>query len=241
ANVDDNTMFTLREQTWNQMITEQINGSEYKKLGLVVSKEEMKDMFFGKEPVPEIKQAFTNPQTGVFDPLSVKNYYQHLDDPPREGEQQGERRQRWIAFEKGQRDLRLDNKYADMIKNALYVPKWEAEQDYNEKNTRATVKFVSVPYTTISDSTIKVTDAELQDYINQHAAQFKQEESRTLDYVIFPVIPSVEDTAAVMKDITGIYSKLSASPDDTDLVKLNADNGLDKFYYKKERIPSAYV
>jgi len=44
-----------------------------------------------------------------------------------------------------------------------------------------------------------------------------------------------------MKDINGIYSKLIAAPDDTDIVKLNADNGLDKFYYKKEKIPSAYV
>ncbi|HYV94542.1 MAG TPA: SurA N-terminal domain-containing protein [Chitinophagales bacterium] len=243
ANVDDNTMFTLRDQTWNQMITEQLNGSEYKKLGLVVSKEEMKDMFFGKDAVPEIKSApfFTDPQTKQFDPSRVKAYYQHLDDPPREGEQPGERRQRWIAFEKGQKDQRMSSKYADLIKNALYVPKWEAETDYNEKNTRASVKFISVPYATILDSTIKVTDAELQDYINQHAVQFKQEESRKIDYVIFPVAPSQEDTAAVTKDINNIYSKLIASPDDTDIVKLNADNGLDKFYYKKEKIPSAYV
>jgi len=198
ANVDDNTMFSLRDQTWNQMITDQINGSEYKKLGLVVSTEEMKDMFFGKDPVPEIKQAFTNPKTGIFDPSQVKTYYQHLDDPPQGNEQQGERRQRWLSFEKAQRDQRMSSKYSDMIKNALYVPKWQAEEEYNEKNTRADVKFISVPYATIVDSTIKVTDAEMQTYINEHAAQFKQEESRKIDYVIFPVVPSQDDMAAAI-------------------------------------------
>jgi peptidyl-prolyl cis-trans isomerase D len=241
TSVDDNTMFSIREQTWNQLISDQINGAEYQKLGLLVSTEELKDMFFGKDPVPEIKQAFTNPKTGIFDPLAVKNYYQHLDDPPQQNEQPGERRQRWVAFEKAQKDQRLSLKYADMIKNALYVPKWEAEVDYNEKNTRAAISYVSVPYSTISDSSVKVTDAELQEYLNQHASQFKQEESRKVEYVLFPVFPSKEDTDAVKKDINDLYAKLIASPDDTDLVKLNSDKGLDKFYYKKDNISSPFV
>lgn len=243
TNVDDNTMFTIRDQTWNQMISEQLNDAEYDNLGLMVSRDELKDMFFGKDPVPEIKQAFTNPKTGIFDPSAVKNYYEHLDDPPRENEheQPGERRQRWVSFEQAQKDQRLSSKYADLIKNALYVPKWQAEADYNEKNTRAAVNFVMVPYTSIVDSTIKVTDAELQDYLNQHKEQFKQEESRKLDYVTFPVVPSKEDTDAVQKDINDIHAKLIAAPNDTDLVKLNADNGLDKFYYKKDKISSAFV
>jgi len=93
TNVDENTMFSIREQTWNQIVSDQLNGSEYKKLGLLVATEELKDMFFGKDPVPEIKQAFTNPKTGIFDPLAVKNYYQHLDEQG-QNEQPGERRQR---------------------------------------------------------------------------------------------------------------------------------------------------
>lgn len=241
SNVDDNTMFSLRDQTWNQMVSKQLNDAEYNKLGLMVSREELKDMFFGQDPVPEIKQAFTDPQTGSFDPLRVKNYYEHLDDPPQGTEQPGERRQRWIAFEQAQKDQRISTKYADLIRKALYVPKWQAEADYNEKNTRATVNIVTVPYTTIADSIIQVTDAELQDYLNKHKEQFKQEESRKLDYVIFPVIASKEDTAAVIKDINDIYASLIAAPNDTDLVKLNADNGLDKFYYKADKISSAFV
>lgn len=52
--------------------------------------------------MPEIKQAFTNPQTGIFDPAAVKNYLQNLDQVA-EGEQEGERRARWVAFEKAQK------------------------------------------------------------------------------------------------------------------------------------------
>ncbi|MEO5675667.1 MAG: SurA N-terminal domain-containing protein [Chitinophagales bacterium] len=240
TNLDENTLFSIREQAWNQIVNEQLNGSEYNKLGLTISNEELKDMFFGKDPVPEIKQAFTNPQTGTFDPLAVRNYYQHLDEQG-QNEQPGERRVRWVNFENAQKDQRIAAKYADMIKNALYIPKWQAEQDYNEKNTRAAVNFVSVPYSTVSDSSIKVTDSELENYIRQHATQFRQEESRALDYVIFPVFPSADDTADVQKSINDINSRLLAAPNDTDLVKLNSDKGLDKFYYKKDNISSAFV
>jgi peptidyl-prolyl cis-trans isomerase D len=239
-NVDDNTTYSLRDQTWNQLITDQINGSEYRKLGLTVSSDELKDMFLGNNPVPEIKQAFTNPQTGIFDPMAVKNYIENLDQSA-EGEQPGERRARWVAFEKAQKENRLLTKYQNLIAKAIYVPKWQAEMDYNEKNTRASIQYVMIPYTTISDSAIKVTDEELQDYVNKHKEQFKQEESRQLDYVIFPVIPSKDDTVRVKKDIDEIYSKLIAAPEDTNLIKLNSESGLDKFYYSNEKITSAFV
>lgn len=240
-NVDDNTMFSIRDQTWNQLVSEKINGDQYSKLGLVVGSEELKDMFFGKDPVPEIRQAFTNPNTGIFDPLAVKNYYENLDQTG-QNEQPGERRMRWVAFEKAQIDQRLSNKYSDLIKNAMYVPKWMAEVDYSEKNTRASVNFVMVPYTTISDSAVKVTDAELQQYLDTHKEQFKQnEEFRQLDYVIFKVQPSAADTADVVKTINDVYQKLAAAPDDTNVLKLNSDKGLDKYYYKKDGIESAYV
>jgi peptidyl-prolyl cis-trans isomerase D len=50
SNIDDNIIFSLRDQTWNQLITEQVNGEEYRKLGLKVTPEELKDMFFGERP-----------------------------------------------------------------------------------------------------------------------------------------------------------------------------------------------
>ncbi len=239
-NIDDNTLYSIRDQTWNQIIANQISSEEYSKLGLNVSTEELKDMFFGKEPIPEIKSAFTNPQTGVFDPLAVKNYYDHLDETG-EGEQEGERRIRWVAFEKDQKEKRLIDKYSGMLKSAVYIPKWQAESDYNEKNTRASVNFVMVPYAGIVDSTIKITDAELQNYLNAHKEQYKQEESRKVEYVLFNVDPSADDTVRVAKQINEIFTKLAAAPSDTDYLKLNSDKGLDKFYYKSASIPSEYV
>ncbi|MEP7128021.1 MAG: SurA N-terminal domain-containing protein, partial [Chitinophagales bacterium] len=239
-NIDDNTMFSLRDQTWNQIINEQVNGAEYRKLGLTVSPDELKDMFFGSEPVPEIKQAFTNPQTGIFDPAAVKNYVQNLDQTA-EGEEQGERRMRWVAFEKAQKENRIQTKYQNLVAKAMYIPKWQAEADYNEKNTRAAIQFVMIPYASIVDTTVKVTDDELQAYLTKNKEKFKQEESRQLEYVIYPVVPSKDDTARVTKDVNEIYASLAAAPTDTNLLKVNSDNGLDKFYYPQAKVTSVYA
>lgn len=240
ANLDDNVIYSLRDQTWNQLINEQVNGAEYRKLGLKVTPEELKDMFFGNDPVPEIRQAFTNPQTGIFDPAAVRNYLQNLDQVA-EGEQEGERRARWVAFEKAQKDNRVQTKYQNLITKAMYVPNWQAEADYNEKNTRASVQFLMIPYSSIVDSTIKVTDAELLAYLSKNKEKYKQEESRQIDYVIFPVKPSKADTTRILGAITEIYASLAAAPDDTNLLKVNSDKGLDKYYYSKEKITSPYV
>jgi peptidyl-prolyl cis-trans isomerase D len=66
----------------------------------------------------------------------------------------------------------------------------------------AKVSFVRLPYTDslLADSTIKITDAEIEDYISKHKKDFKQEESRSIAYVSFSTLPSAADSAAT-KDL----------------------------------------
>ncbi|MCS6990409.1 MAG: SurA N-terminal domain-containing protein [Chitinophagales bacterium] len=240
SNIDENTLNSLREQTWNQLINERINHEEYRKLGLSVPVEELKQMFFSNDPVPEIKQAFTNPQTGVFDPVVVRNYYENLDQTG-PNERPGERRQRWVNFEKAQKEQRLSSKYSALIKGAIYVPKWLAEEDYKDKNRRAQIRFVMLPYHLIPDTEVNVTDGELLAYLNANKARFQQEESRHLEYVLFTVNPSPEDTAVARRYIEEVYQKLLPNPVDTDLIKLYADKGLDPYYYSQDEIESETV
>ncbi|MCS6917732.1 MAG: SurA N-terminal domain-containing protein [Chitinophagales bacterium] len=240
SNPDENTLNSLREQTWNQLINEKINYEEYRKLGLTVPVEELKQMFFSSDPVPEIRQAFTNPQTGVFDPMVVRNYYENLDQTG-PNERPGERRQRWVNFEKAQKEQRLNNKYIALIKGAVYVPGWLAEQEYDERNRKAAVRFIVMPYHLIPDTAVTVNDGELLAYLNANKARFQQEESRSMEYVLFTVNPSPEDTAQARNYIQEVYEKLLPNPMDTDLIKLYADKGLDPIYYSVDEVESETV
>jgi len=242
SNLDEATTFALRDQVWNQMINDQINESEFSAIDLSVPEKEMEDLFFSPNPHPQVKQSFTNPQTGLFDPNNVKQYVANLDKQVN-GEDVAAKKTEWLNFEKGIKQDRLNNKYTGLLKGAMYAPKWMAEMDYKEKNTMVDVNYIMIPYTTISDSdkAVMVTDQDIIDYMNQRADQYKQKATRSLEFVSFKVEPSSDDTAAVKKSITDIYSNMSTNNGDTTYIKLNADKGLDKMYYAKDKIESPMV
>ncbi|HNP98222.1 MAG TPA: SurA N-terminal domain-containing protein, partial [Bacteroidia bacterium] len=67
-NIDQNTQDMLREQAWGMFVNENTLGKEYKKLGLSCSPEELYEMCTGPNAHQQVKQAFTDPKTNVFDP-----------------------------------------------------------------------------------------------------------------------------------------------------------------------------
>ena len=84
----------VREQAYNDMVNEILFNEEMEKLGLSLTDPELRDM--ETNPVfvdPQIRQAFTDPKTGVFDPNSVS---QHISSFPQD--KTGEKRKQWNAL-----------------------------------------------------------------------------------------------------------------------------------------------
>ena len=236
--ITDNTRYQLREQAWNQMLNDRINAEMFDKLGITVTQAEMEELFFGANPNDEIKKTFTNPQTGIFDAAAVRNYIKTLDQSV-QGEDVNEKRARWINFEKYVREDRLQSKMRSLFRSGVYVPKWMAEEEYTARNTKFNVDFVSIPLTTIPDADVKVTDEDIQNYLNENKERFKQPETRKVEFVVFTVNPTVEDTAAARNVITEAYARLSEAEVDTNYVKLNADRAMDPFYYPMDKVMEA--
>ena len=69
----------------------------------------------------------------------------------------------------------------------------------------ANAAFVSVPYTTIADSTVKVSDAEINDYVKAHKADYEQKEpNRSIAYVQFSAAPSAADSALTRNQLLSL-------------------------------------
>ena len=214
-NIDDNTIFSIRDQTWNQMISDYLNRREFAALGITLPKDQLQDLFFGADPYPELKKSFTNPNTGQFDPMSVKNYLDNLDKSV-QGEDVTEKQTRWASFQKYVLNDVITGKYKTLLKNAVYVPKWQAEMEYNDKENKYSIQYVKIPFTDISDSSVKVTDANIQDYINRHKENYKQDETRKIEYVIFSVQPSAADSAKAFKYVSDAYTHFTTTQNDSD-------------------------
>jgi len=109
---------------------------------------------------------------------------------------------------------RLRNKYQALIVKGLQVPTWMVQKQYNELNSIANIDIVGIPYASISDSTIKVTDDEVAGYIKENPAAYQVEEaSKSINYVGFSAAPTSADSASVLNAITSLKEDFQAAPD----------------------------
>ncbi|TYZ11470.1 peptidylprolyl isomerase [Hymenobacter lutimineralis] len=214
---DENTMGYLRDQAWNKILYRIAFQKEFDKLGLKVSDDELTDMVQGKNIHPSIRQAFTDPKTGQFDRNRVIEYLKNLDKLPPQAQEA------WYAFEANLGPDRLGTKYNNLIKLSTYVTTAEAKRFAEDINTRANIRYLLVPYFSISDSAVKVTDDQLQAYLDKHKDQYKVEEGRNIEYVTIPVSASVEDSTAVQTTVNQLAQQFASAPNDSLFVKLNSD------------------
>jgi peptidyl-prolyl cis-trans isomerase D len=231
-NVDQNTTEQIREQTWNQLINEMVLTPQYEKLGITCSPKELLDMVQGKNPHPQVKQAFTDPKTGVFNPANVSNFLKNMDN-----DQTGKTRQQWVVFEKAIREERIQQKYYNLIKQGLYISKAEAKDDFFNRTKTASVRYVTLNYASIVDSTIEVSDAELKTLYNATMKKYKQEASANIDYVTFEVYPSDVDRQAAMFEINKLTEEFKATENDSMFVALNSDSPFNPAFSKKGTLP----
>ena len=90
-------------------------------------------------------------------------------------------------------------------RNAFY-PKWLSDKDLNDQSSIASISYVAIPYTTISDSAVKVTDEDINAYVRKHKNEFKQEESRSISYVIFDAAPNAADSNFALTEVNKQYA-----------------------------------
>lgn len=195
--VDDNT---AREQAWSGFIGESVMETETEKLGLTVTGKELDDMLY-LHPSEDIKQAqqFKNQQTGEFDPNLLKAY---IDGIRRKKEK--EPLDQLNAYVVGLSKNRLQQKFASLLANTAYYPKWMLEKLNSDNSAAAAASYVHVPYSTIADSTIKISDDDIAGYVSKHKDEYKQEDTRSIAYVSFDASASAEDTAALIAQLNSV-------------------------------------
>lgn len=240
--VGDEQRNFMRNQTWNDMVSEVIYNKVYENLGLTVTPDEMGELATGTHPHPYIVQNFTNPQTGQFDPKIVENVLRSLDQDE-QGAEPGTRRKQWLNFESEMKKNQYKTKYENLITKAFYSPTWMSEEAYLDQSKTVDFRFVELPYTDVKDEDIKVTDDDLKKFISNHAAVFNQEEeSRRIQYVAFDVVPSSSDSASTiawLQEKRAEFAEGKTASDDSFFVKLNSDEPFNEIYLEKDKIMSS--
>jgi peptidyl-prolyl cis-trans isomerase D len=216
-NPSEREMMSIRQQAWDKLIAEIAFTQQFEELGINVTEEELVDMVQGNNITPEIRQAFTNPETGEFSREQVLNYLQTLPQLP------PQQQVAWQVFENNLRTGRRRIKYDNLMAYTDYVTTQEAQKQYAAENTIAEVKYLYVPFYAISDTAISVTDSQLRDYLDAHADEFKVEEGRSIRYVNFSVAPSAEDSTYFMQELDDLKENFASAANDSSFAAINTD------------------
>jgi peptidyl-prolyl cis-trans isomerase D len=230
-NVDQTTSDQIRDQLWDNIVKENTLGKEYEKLGLSCDKDELYDMATGKNVDPKIRQAFTD-STGNFNPQTVVRF---LNDLPNRDEKL---QQQWSEFEKQLQQERIEEKYKQLTKGSLYITTSEAKAAFNDQNRSASVKYVAESYRSIPDSTVKVTDEDMEKYYEAHKNEHKQEQAtRKVEYVSFDVVPSQEDQQKTMEEIMKLKPDFQTTSDMASFITQNSDAPFDSTFHTQASLP----
>lgn len=221
------------DNVWQGEVANVLLGKEYAKLGITVSSDEMSDLIQGANPSPLIVQYFGNPQTGQVDRAQVLNTFkQGLKDP--------KVRPQILALEAEIEKQALQQKYAKLINNSVYVSTLEANDEYLNRNKIANFKYVTLDYASVLDANVKPTDADYAEYYDNNKKRFENPtETRSLEYVSFSVNPTKEDTIAVKAQVEKLAADFKTAANDSLFSAVNSDVKIPYTYLSKGKLDPA--
>ena len=196
----------ISQSVWDQMVAERIVDKQFENLGFTFTPREMSAIMFSEDAPPQLKQAFTNRETGQYDIEQAKQWWAQT-------KQNKNAEQRNAIISQVIDPMRLNalyTKYTSMISAAIYQPKWLLKEQNEEKNKFANISYVAVPYTVISDSTVKVTDKDIQSYLDKNKKRYLQDGGMMISYVAFNAAANASDSARIKQSLEELKPQFEA-------------------------------
>lgn len=217
----------IRDAAWQSLIDKFLFVKEAKDAGITVGEAEMLDLTTGANPSPIIAQnAMFLDGNGNFSPDMVVDFVRlvNTDD---------NYKLYWNYLQNSVYTQQFYQKYGALFNASSYQNPLMLRRSIAENNETTDVDFVMVPLLYAVDSTIVVSDSEIKDYYNSHKDFFRQNASRDLEYVVFEVIPSADDIAAVADKMAEVHEEFATTDNMKNFLLKNSDRPLSTYWYKE--------
>lgn len=225
----DDQQAAVRENTWQQIISEIILNNQYEEVGIGLSGDELYDLLLGNNMSPEIAQLFADPTTGQVDKQRAIETIKYLINSPVGTPQ----REYWLNMEEQIKTSQLQMKYMYLLGKGLYVTDDQARAYLESSATNVDISYIMKSYNTISDSAVSVSASEIQKYYNEHQYLFEQQESRQIAYVNFDITASAEDIQETEDWVNSLKGEFAAATDPVEFANLSSEQKVAPVYYKK--------
>lgn len=209
----ENDYMQIREQVWNDFVTQTIVEQAIEEFGITVSDEEITDWVFSDEPPQQLAQYFMD-STGRF---NRDAYQQFLRNPGPENQQA------LVAIESQLRSELLRSKLTNILTSSVIVSEGSVRAKYIEQNTDFVSSYVFFdPRVFAGADTAAPSQDEYEHYYEKYKERFKTEDMRKLKYVVFPDVPSKGDTTAIVNELNTLKELAVGGQDFLELVANNS-------------------
>lgn len=246
ANPNISSMYVVN-MLWQQAVQNKILDQQFAKLGINIGKDQifaaLAQTPIGKDP------QFLN-ANGVFDPNKFAQFISELRTTNPEGYRQ------WQVQEGQLVDSAKRQVYLSLIRAGLGATASEGELSYHQEADKVDIKYVTLQYSTIPDSLIKISDSQIKDYISKHKKEFEQKPARNIQFVFVKEEASQEDKQEIYAGVSAVnsstirYNPLTQQNDTlagfasvpkseiAEFVARNSDIPFDSLYISKDKLPS---
>ncbi|WP_027880985.1 MULTISPECIES: peptidylprolyl isomerase [Mesoflavibacter] len=185
------TSTQVMNRVFDAKVREAVMEGQFEKLGLSIETDQMRDIL---KNALSTSPEFLN-EAGIFDESKLKVYIDNLKSTSAQAYQN------WVNYEQQLAVGALQTDYFNMVKAGATATLAEGELDHKLANDKVDIKYVQVPYSSIADSTVKVSKSEIKDYISKHKKSYETEASRSFQYVFFKEEASAEDEKNIQNSL----------------------------------------
>jgi peptidyl-prolyl cis-trans isomerase D len=235
------TSVQAANQVWDQEVAITLLSEQFEKAGIRIGENHIIDVFKKDQSIGQ-NPLFQN-QLGKFDLAKFKDYFK---TNPEQAE----------ALKAREKDAEINSKfqiYSSLIRAGMISTKADGKFKYELESNKVDFDYVSVLYSTVKDSDVKVTDQDIIDYMKKNEKRFKSEETREIEYVIIEDKPSAKDEEEVKSKINAllsgsvVYNSQTAKNDTlpsfknasnvAEFIAANSDKAYDSTYVTKQDLP----
>lgn len=223
-NLTEDQLNQVKDMVWNTYVQTKLIENEAKELGLTVTDQEMQNVLTqGTNPML-MQTPFVNQQTGRFDISYLKkflaDYKANKGANPQIAEQQTKLYQYWTFIEKTLRQQLLAQKYQGLLAHCFLSNPIEAKIAFEDENVESNIQLAALPYSSIADNKVEVSESDLKAKYNELKPRFKQfVESRDIKYIDVLVEASATDKAAIQKQFATYAQELASANDPSNVVR----------------------
>lgn len=238
GNLSDEQTEQIREQVWQQYVQKQIIKHECDKLGLYVTDGEVQEALrLGQaQSLQMVAAIFGNPQTGQFDLAQLQAFLKDYNKSIQQAQQAQNMdaveqiqmvKKLWDYSEKQLRDELLSNKYNMLFAMGFVSNPIAAKANFEERTLQKSVEIAALPYASIDDKDVKVTDDDLKAVYDQYKENFYTPvATRDIKLIDVNVVASAADRADLMKKVQGFEQQLREGSEVANVVRTSGSEVL---------------